>query len=387
MRAPGPAQASIRPAFIPELDLVRALTCAAVVGVHALGMVGGLAAPASPAGLAVGALTTLLHYSREAFMIVMGLVLAHAHRQHFDGRHFYRHRLTGRILPYALWTGAYLLLLPGPHPGAHLWWSGFWRHLALGSASYQLYYMVVAVQFYAVAPVLLALLRHRPRCHVPLLMGALAWQVAWYALFVPWASHHVLGPYSLGFLQVRSLLAYPFFFVLGALGGWHLPSVRAALRRHRPTVVGLALTSVAALLLRYILVAGPLGYGVGIASSVFEPAMIPYAALATASLWVIGGALAEASSVLAGAVRRVVRFVSGASFGIYLVHVLVLRWIHAALAPIGGGPFGAWLVLFPVTFVLSLAATRALSGLPWLEKLFGLSESAPLTTASRPPAA
>jgi len=387
MGTPGAAHTPIHPAFIPELDLVRALTCAAVVGVHALGMMGGLAARASPASMVVGALITLLHYSREAFMIVMGLVLAHAHRQRFDGGRFYRRRLTDRVLPYALWTGVYLLLLPGARPGTNLWWAGFWRHLALGSASYQLYYMVVAAQFYVVAPVLLALLRHRPRCHVPLLSGALAWQVAWYALFVPWASHHALGPYSLGFLQVRSILAYPFFFVLGALAGWHLPSVRAAVGRHRKTLFGLGLASVAALVLRYVLVAGPLGYGVRIASSVFEPAMIPYAALVTASLWVIGGALGKASSAPAGAARRVVRFVSDASFGIYLVHVLILRWVHEALMPIAGGPFGASLVLFAVTFALSLAATRALGGFPRLGRLFGLSRSAPLTTASHPPAA
>lgn len=370
---------------IHEVDFLRAATCAAVVAVHALGMARGLSASGTPVQLVAGAVTTLLHYSREAFMIVTGLVLTRTYRQHFDGLRFYSRRFVARILPYASWTGLYLAL--GFSPGGPLWWPRFWRDLSFGSASYQLYYMVVAVQFYFALPALLSFLRKRPRSHILLLLAALAWQVAWYAAFVPWASHHAVGPYSLGFLQVRSLLAYPFFFVLGALWGWHLEVVNAALARHWRGVVGLTSAAVLALLLRYFLVALPLGYGVSVASSVFEPAMIPYAALITATLWLAGGALTRSACALAAATRRAISFVSGTSFGIYLIHVIVLRWAYGALMPIAGGPVAAWAILLAVTFGASLTAVRALGCLPWISGLLGARPAKPGRSAWRPPAA
>lgn len=358
--------------FIAEIDVIRAVACACVVAVHALGMVRGLDASLGQTEAYAGAFSTLFHFTREAFMIVTGLVLMYSYgRAPFSAGPFYGRRVLERVFPYAIWSLVYVLAYYPPVYGVH-WWVHFGRDLLLGSASYQLYAMSVNIQFYLLFPLLWWILRRFPRSHIFLVLATLAAQVVWYVDVVPIPASHSPFPW-LTREVVHYIFTYPFFFMLGAVVGAHIEAVKAFFDRHARPVAILSVWTGLVLLGRYTFLVFFRGESVAVGSAVLEPAMIFWSVGATALLYLAGRHLGQPALSLAGRVfRRVVQSVSRASFGIFIIHVMVLRWVFTRYAAgIPGGAVLQFLGVWSLTFGVSYLVTRILLGIPTFRIVMG----------------
>jgi peptidoglycan/LPS O-acetylase OafA/YrhL len=144
---------------LDQVDAMRPVKQAGVIGTHVVLYF----APAA-ASVASGAALLLLHLSREGFFFISACMLTYAYagltpRSRAGLRRFYWRRFLSVGIPYLCWTVIYFLYqLPASHYASL---AAALKHLAdmAYTGYYQLYFLVVIMQFYLVFPLVLMLLR------------------------------------------------------------------------------------------------------------------------------------------------------------------------------------------------------------------------------------
>jgi peptidoglycan/LPS O-acetylase OafA/YrhL len=198
---------------LDQVDAMRPIKQAGVVSTHSVLYF----APAA-AGVGSGAALLLLHVSREGFFFISACMLAYAYvNLHLNNwaelRRYYRRRIVSVVIPYLCWTVIYFLyLLPTSHyasPAAAL--KDLAKTTAIGY--YQLYFLIVIMQFYLIFPLLLVLLRWCRRHHGLVIAVAVVAQVA-----ISIATHWQLLPRQLlGISEERDGLCYVLYLVGGSV--------------------------------------------------------------------------------------------------------------------------------------------------------------------------
>jgi peptidoglycan/LPS O-acetylase OafA/YrhL len=281
-------------------------------------------APAA-AGVSSGAVLLLLHVSRLGFFFVSACMLTYAYAD-LDWRglpRFYWRRFLSVGVPYACWTVIYFFfLLPTRHyPGI----GPALKSLAMMAETgyYQLYFLLVIMQFYVVFPLALLLLRWTRGHHGLVLAVAGVAQLALAA-----GTHWELLPRLMQHYSQEDGLSYVFYLVGGCVVAFHLEEADAWVRRHARLVV--TLTAVAALAAEGVYFLA--GYGVtsvlGSGSDPFQPSVIPFNIGAIACVYLAGAALVRPGR--SRFTRAVVRSGADNAYGIYLTHMLfitVLLWL------------------------------------------------------------
>src|SRR5205085_1907971 len=226
--------------YIYELDPLRAVTALTVIAVHLLSGTVGL--NHTQTGLQVqNGLITSVHFTREVFMFITALALAYVYyARHFEASRFWAKRSIGVLLPYCIWSIAYSWANASQHsPGAFAKLALF--NILTGNASYQLYYILLAIEFYLVLPLFLLILKHIQKHPWWTLGISFALQV-----LLMYLDYHYIQQGSLassGVWQIvaayqdRFLLTYQFFFVLGGLAALYLKQARAFVLRHGKWIV------------------------------------------------------------------------------------------------------------------------------------------------------
>ena len=312
-----------------EIDILRAVTALCVVGVHVIAFT--VILTNNPVGeLAQYALKSTLHFTREIFLSISAFVLVYVYANHpFAIKAFWKKRGIGVLLPYVAWTIIYestkhLQVTP-------LQWIGQTAlDLFDGKASYQLYFILLTIEFYLILPLFLRFIK--------------------WAAPHPWRLLAISGALQIGlmvvdysFVQVQPFLGspfgalfnthqdsllplYQFYLVVGGLAALYLPQVRAFLLRHGTWTIAAVLLSLAALL-------GDLWYqtyvthmGLDYGTSVFQPAMPFYALAVSALLYWIAYHWAAGRAPRPPRGYRFWGLLSSISFGIYLMHVYFLNW-------------------------------------------------------------
>ena len=329
-----------------EIDVVRSSTFAAVIALHSLGSVAG-------AEVGTGAVLQFLHFGRETFFIVTGLVLVLTTARHDLGVNavtlrFWRKRFALVGLPYTVWTLVYWATrLDGATPWSGASLSHLVSNLVLGSARYHLYFLQVSMQAYLVLPLLLRFVRRTREHHRLVLLLSAALQVTWLAVLrhVPapggWAQNLWTSPHQL-------VLTYQFYLVLGAVTAWHYDRVVAWVRG-APRAVA-ALVGVA-LVLDLGVYAAQVRAGTGPleAAEPLQPVFALWGPAAALGLLAIGLHHTRQPGPLSAAVREAARI----SFGVYLAHPLVLT----ATLTLFGLPHGASGLPVPVAFAIAWGCT------------------------------
>lgn len=371
----GPRREATTDGHLEQVDLFRILTFAAVVAVHSFAFTN----PSE--SVSANAVAMLLHFTREAFFVLTGFVLVYAQRNRtlvptrFWGRRF---RLIG--VPYLVWTVIYWaygeLLWPDPDRGPL---QALGLHLVDGQAKYHLYFLLVSMQVYLVFPLLLPWLRRwRSRPWVPLTVAAVV-QVGltlWLQLGDPpstglrrWVADHAY----------EILPTYLLYIVAGGLVALHLATAQAWLLRHRRAVTAVAVaTGVAAEAVYFAKVWHGAPPGAEGASDVLQPVMIVWSFGAVALL-ALAGCTWDLRRVPGGRGSRVLQWCSSASFGVYLVHPLVLDGVlelglHGPDPSLVPQPWAS-LVAWSLTLAGSVAIVAVLRKTPL---------SLPLTGRARP---
>lgn len=314
-----------------------------------------------------GALLSVFHSSREVFLLLSALVLTYtAGSGPVDAGRFWRRRFPLIAAPYVAWSVIYLLTDGDLRsPGYALSRLGF--DLLTGHARYHLYFVLLTFQLYLVFPWLLRWVRAREGRLLRLGAASLALQVAFTAV-TRW---HLDVPPPLSWLSAHPgswLASYQLYVIAGIAAGLHIHEVTQWCSRHVRALAVLAGAVVGASLAWYGVDVRVLGTNPVQASDVFQPAVV-FESLALAALEL--GACERWTARARPAAMRVIGTGSDLSFGIYLLHPMLLELaIHlgvaaalAGLAPVAAVA-AVVLVVAPALLAAAAAATALLRRTP-----------------------
>ncbi|WP_224732735.1 acyltransferase [Methanoculleus thermophilus] len=317
------------------------------------------------------------HFAVPVFVFISGWVLAARYAREYPVMTFYRRRARTILLPYLFFTALYLMVrVDGtigfagvPTPGRVV------EALLLGTAAYHLWFFVLIIQLYLLYP-LIALgydRFDRAGTGLCLLLLLLIVQPLWNA-----GAHLVgglAGPEWYTVL-IRLFPSHLFYFVLGIHVARHTGQFRSTLRS-LPTIGVLAAAGGGALVLGGMWVASALLLGslTSTTLAVFciyrllEPFYyIPVIAVLVLAAWRLEGAI--------GRVSAAARSFGDYSYGIYLVHPLVIAAGASILFSLTGLSWADWLtypVLFLAAAAVSYGVVRGASRVPYAGYLIGES--------------
>jgi peptidoglycan/LPS O-acetylase OafA/YrhL len=304
---------------LDHVDAMRPVKQFGVVSTHTLLFF------APGASLVVGGALMLLHVTREAFLFISACMLTYSYyalRRGGYGR-FYRRRIDAVLVPYLCWTVIYFFVtLP---QGSYTPWTGFvhfWYLVATGY--YQLYYLLVIMQFYVVFPLMLRLVRRTAGHHVALLLTSLALQV----LITSLMHWKVLPPEMRGFWATREIISYQFYLLAGMVVAMHLDQFHDWLCRHVAAVLVGTTLAAAAADTWFVLSARHVMPWMGSGSDPLQPIVIPFNIGAIASIYLLGVYLVDRRRPTS--VRAMIRSGSDDSYGIYLAQMVFIIALTSA---------------------------------------------------------
>lgn len=317
----------------------------------------------APAAASVGsgaALLLLLHVSREGFFFISACMLTYAYtelrvRDRPGLRRFYWRRIVSVVIPYLCWTVIYFFyLLPKAHYPSL---AAALDHLASMAETgyYQLYFLVVIMQFYLVFPLVLMLLRRTRGHHGHLIAAAAAAQVA-----IAIATHWRLLPALMQKYAQQDALSYLLYLVGGSVVAFHLDEVHAWVVRHARLIIALTVAAGLAAEGIYFLAQHGVTTVLGSGNDPFQPSVIPFNIGAITCGYLAGVALVRPWR--SRRTKAAVRVGSDDAYGIYLSQMLFIT----ALTWLGWGKLSStvpWPLLCLATVGIVFACGIALTGL------------------------
>jgi peptidoglycan/LPS O-acetylase OafA/YrhL len=356
--------------YLHQVDVVRLLTFGSVIAVHVI------AATTPGDSVPARGVLMVLHFTRETFFVITGFVLFHTYYRRtaeraLDARAFWRRRYLLIGVPYLVWSLVYWSehVVAG-RDGGRLTGAGV-RTLGLqlltGTAEYHLYFLLVSMQVYLVFPWLLRLVRATQGRPGRLLAVSAALQLAWF-----WFLHDLVPTWAgrPGWLSPvvryaeQLLPSYLLYVVAGALAAVHLRRTQTWILAHGRVVA--VVVVVGALLTEGVYLAQvATGSPPARASEVLQPVMVGWTLVLTVGLLAVG--LAYARRRREGRIAACVREGSRISFGVFLVHPLVISALLASWPGtlIGRAPAPvSFALLWLVTVVVSVAVAEVAARTP-----------------------
>lgn len=358
------------PSRVYELDVLRAVSAVAVVLIHVTATPMVTLPVDSPSFFATSLVNQWSRFSIPAFVLITGVVLYHQYGRQaagdggqstFDTRRYLYRRFQAIGVPYLVWTALYLLFR-APIEGS---WAQLPANLVTaaiqGTAMYQLYYIVLVFQFYLLFPLIRGLGSSRRLGWIVaaalLVQGVLMWDT-FYGLF----TNQISTPWLVGLLRFRDRL-FPWWIGYFAVGAWiaaNLRTVLAATRRLLWPLTGVAAALLAWMMAEYMGLMAQ-GGSVGFAASGFRPTAYLYSLAAVFALLGLGGWVTERDNRLS----RLLLSLANHSFGIFLVHPLVLEVVLRLLRPVSLSPAPYLLLVSTAVLIGSYWLSRGIAALPF----------------------
>jgi peptidoglycan/LPS O-acetylase OafA/YrhL len=349
---------------LDQVDAMRPIKQAGVVSTHSILYF----APAA-ASVGSGAALLLLHVSREGFFFISACMLTYAYADvRLTGlRRFYWRRFVSVGIPYLCWNLIYFLrALPGSHYASV---ASALAHLGrlIDTGYYQLYFLLVIMQFYLVFPLVLMLLRRTRGHHGLVLAVAAAAQVT-----ISIMTHWNMLPTLMERYSERDALSYLLYLIGGGVVAFHIHEVDAWVRRHARLIVALTVVSALAAEGIYFLALHGVTTVLGSGNDPFQPSVIPFNVGAITCGYLAGVALVRPWR--SRRTKALVRVGSDDSYGIYLAQMLFI----VTLASLGWGRLTSvlpWplvcLLAVGIVFACCIALTGLLARTPLAVPLTG----------------
>jgi peptidoglycan/LPS O-acetylase OafA/YrhL len=365
---------------LDHVDAMRPVKQVGVVSTHVLLFFAPAAAAAS-----TGAALLLLHVSRDAFFFVSACMLTYAYAElNRSGlRQFYWRRFISVGIPYLCWTAIYYVYtLPTahyPNTGQALW--AIVHLLFVGY--YQLYFLLVIMQFYVVFPFVLMLLR-RTRGHHGIVVAVAVLAEVLLTIGMHW---NILPLGMRGVWAQREALTYEVYLLGGAVVAFHLDKAHAWICRNAWLVATLTMIAALAALAVYDLAQTGVTTVFGSTDDPFQPSVIAFNVGAIACLYLIGVWLAKPDR--STWTKSLVRSGSENAYGVYLSQLLFINalvWLHwEGLTTSIGWPL-LCLVTVPIVYLSGFTLTSLLARTPLAVPLTGRKQVAWTTLLPhRPP--
>lgn len=296
-----------------ELDLVRAIAILAVLIIHATAnatveLQWGTSHTA-PFYLALNAFSV---FAVPVFVFLSGLVLFYQYADSWNGKQilgFYGKRIQFILVPYLVWSFAYYVVYQWMNNKTiTIDWADFASKLVWAEIGYHLYFMIIIMQFYLLFPILMTLVQRFSWLKRNIALVGVVIHLGFY-------SYHV---WVQPFLHNATLLTtYLALFTIGGAIGMNYERFVAAAHRLW-WVFGLAVAFGFMYLLLIILSYDEVGYG----PIPYEILYNGYAILVSISLLWISRMVVRSESLIV----RWLKNIGIMSFGIYLIHPLLLGW-------------------------------------------------------------
>ncbi|ROS34551.1 acyltransferase [Curtobacterium sp. PhB78] len=355
-----------KPRHLYEVDVLRILTFACVIGVHTTSHT------AASDDVGLNALLALLHFTRLVFFSLTAFVLVYSYTlRPRPMAQFWPKRFLLVGVPYLAWSFVYVgssWLLSSTRRGDV---PDLVRTLAegivTGSSWYHLYFLLVTMQVYLLLPVIVWLVRKTRGHHVTTLVVALVVQLVVFAgyKYFP-ASDAWLHGY-----QKQFFFSYVFFIVSGAIAADHADAFLRFIRVHRRAVLW-AFAGVGALTLGVWALQVAVGQSLYAAGTPLQPIEAVWSTAVFVGFLAIGARWADRRRP-GSSVARFVDYASDRSFGIFLSHPFLIwillygdSWLEAVVPR-------PWLTLvtYLLVVVLSVAVTEAFRWTPLSVPLTG----------------
>ncbi|AMM20541.1 hypothetical protein AX769_10770 [Frondihabitans sp. PAMC 28766] len=348
----GDPSASVAPRrkHLYEVDILRILTFACVIAVHAVSHAAG------PDDVVQNGFLVLVHFTREVFFALTAFVLVYSFQMKPRPlKEFWPRRFLLVGVPYISWSAIYVFS-NWVHDSTRIdglqLLDTFWYDLYTGTAWYHLYFLLVTMQVYLLLPVLVWLVAKTRRFHVLVVVVAFVFQLLVTASYLydrsftaPWNKYQNIEFWS-----------YLFMIVVGAVAADHRVQLLSWVRAHRIRIAWIALAG-AVLSIGVYAFNLSLGYGPSKAATALQPVTIVWSVPVILGFLALGTKWAD-QRVAGSRMARLVDTASDRSFGIFLAHPYMI-WLLLA----GGG----WLAktipspwLSPVLYVLVVVTTVAL---------------------------
>lgn len=379
-----------------EVDLMRAFIILGVVCVHITSFYNLFSTPLSADDIFNEMLLVALHFTRESFMFITGLVLfiTYYHRE-LRAVSFWKKRFALIFIPYAAWTLIYILF-SGTYLKGFDWSFGsivsnFFFSLLIGHQFY-LYYLVISMQLYILFPLFMKFIKRTEGVHGWVFAFSFVLQIA-----LMWFNKSVLQNMSTAHMPTliywlvryrdRDILVYQFWFISGALFAVHYQAIKSYIVRHKKWVAASTIVAILLLYAHYAFDRLVIGQDSTMSVLVLQPVMIPYSAVITIALWTAG--VNWSAARLKAHVQWFSRFVktaAAASFGVFLVHPILLHYAEVIVYSTHPSAT-ARLFMLPLTIIvvygLAIAIARAIGSVPLLSYIVGQKSAPPKWLAAR----
>lgn len=350
-------------AHIYEVDFLRAITVFSVVTIHSISTTTFFYAKSHNATNIINLIIHLLHYNREMFVFVTGFVLTYVYfNRQLSAKKFWLKRLLLIVIPYIVWSIIYIEV---DHAN-----DKFFYDIYTGNASYQLYYILLAIQFYAIFPFFLWFIKKVYKHPVLVFSISLLAQLIFIYIDFTYFQKGVYKdvPFIKNFLlpyQDRLFTSYQFFFVLGSFVAIYLNKCYSFLKKNGfYSLILFGITIICYSLYYFHQLKINDKESISYTISVLQPSVIFYSiVIITFFSWL---------SILWVKKKRffsLIKKISDTSFGIFFVHVMILNYITKSLLPFIPSAVPAYAqIIFVVltTFILSTLICLLLLRIPFL---------------------
>jgi surface polysaccharide O-acyltransferase-like enzyme len=349
------AQASHKE-FLPWADLIRVVATILVVTVHVSGQITNIWGEIPESDWFVANMYGgIARICVPLFFMISGYLLLP--RSESLGT-FYRKRMPKVVIPFLVWSLIYLGWYCGNHSGTCTP-SLIQNLLFVQGTYYHLWFMYSLIGIYLILPVLRMLVR-------PEVDRKILWYLIGLWLIFQSALNFV--GYFWGFrINISAPLAGGFvgFFILGyLLGQWQLSHFTAAL-----TAAAWILATLVTILGTYFLTRAS-----GKFENYFYGFTTPNVIVASATGFLLLKWISETWSITPPNSHRFIRRLAAASFGIYLVHILIIEvlqgWIPGIhLDSLIGNPIWSIPLVCLLVFAISLGIVRLIQAVPVLNRI------------------
>lgn len=336
--------------YLHEIDLVRAITVFSVVAIHTLSYTSFLVTKQSSIHF-LNLIIHLLHYNREMFMFVTGLVLTYVYfSRPFSAKRFWLRRALFVLIPYLLWTLIYVII---NNPGKNLmeYIQLFLLNSLTGDASFQLYYILLSLQFYLLFPLYLLFLKRV--IHHPWLTLGISFVVQMVFLYIDFhylqtgKIHLSKSVQTLVHYQDRIVFVYQFFFVLGSFAAVYMSYARTFILQYGRWLLAFFVGGVILYSLYYYTQLNMMHLSIQTATTVLQPSVVLYSIVIIFFFMWLATLWSEKVPWY-----KLIKLISDTSFGIYFVHVLIISLTMQFVLPLVPGFVP---VVGKILFVLLLA--------------------------------